>query len=159
MISVRKNWILPSIIVCLSLLGYSAISSYSLLCMTLNVLGRHRLLDGVHLSNPQASCGSQPRLVRILSHLSMGVLINFPCRPTVYVWLVGSVYGSLCQTTRNTHFFNRGADVIITASMIFYLDLRLRMNNVAKGSHPARRCMICTRGFQIVLTLIEQALP
>ncbi|KAJ6556444.1 hypothetical protein B0H19DRAFT_1152584 [Mycena capillaripes] len=38
--------------------------------------------------------------------------------PTVYVWLVGSV----------------GADVIITASMIYYLDLRLRMSYASKSS-------------------------
>ncbi|KAF7354245.1 Sda1 family protein [Mycena venus] len=87
LISVRKNWIVPGVIVCLSLLGYSIV------CWMVSILATHKQVADLSLVSP-----------------------------TVYVWLVGSV----------------GADVIITASMIFYLDLRFRMSNAAKGSHPGR---------------------
>ncbi|KAJ6528537.1 hypothetical protein B0H19DRAFT_1194733 [Mycena capillaripes] len=83
LISVRKNWIVPGIIACLSLLGYSIV------CWMVSVLATHKQVADLSLVSP-----------------------------TVYVWLVGSV----------------GADFIITASMIFYLDLRLRMSYAAKAS-------------------------
>ncbi|KAJ6556446.1 hypothetical protein B0H19DRAFT_1152593 [Mycena capillaripes] len=83
LISVRKNWIVPCIITCLSLLGYSIV------CWMVSILATHKQVADLSLVSP-----------------------------TVYVWLVGSV----------------GADLIITASMIYYLDLRLRMSYAAKAS-------------------------
>ncbi|KAE9411455.1 hypothetical protein BT96DRAFT_13280 [Gymnopus androsaceus JB14] len=75
-ISMRKNWILPVVIGCLSIL------SWCLICWMIHIPGTHKSISDFALA-----------------------------RPAAYIWFGGSV----------------GADVLITSSMIYYLDLRFRM--------------------------------
>ncbi|KAF7338904.1 Sda1 family protein [Mycena sanguinolenta] len=81
LVSARKNWVLPIVIVCLSLLGWCIV------CWMVSIMVAHKLVSDLSLVSP-----------------------------TVYVWLGGSV----------------GADVLITASMIYYLDLRFRTKDTSK---------------------------
>ncbi|KAE9395365.1 hypothetical protein BT96DRAFT_922838 [Gymnopus androsaceus JB14] len=74
--TMKKNWILPGVIGCLSILGWCTI------CWQVNILATHKLISDLRLLLPVA-----------------------------WVWLGGSV----------------GADVLITSSMIYYLDLRFRI--------------------------------
>ncbi|KAE9397289.1 hypothetical protein BT96DRAFT_1020885 [Gymnopus androsaceus JB14] len=74
--SMRKNWILPVVVGCLSIL------SWCIGCWTLYILATHKLISDLAL-----------------------------LPPVVYIWLGGSV----------------GADILITSSMIYYLDLRFRV--------------------------------
>ncbi|KAJ6450389.1 hypothetical protein C8R45DRAFT_1127961 [Mycena sanguinolenta] len=82
LVSSRKNWILPALVVSLSLLGWCIV------CWMASILVTHKLVADLSLVSP-----------------------------TVYIWLGGSV----------------GADVLITASMIYYLDLRFRTKETSKG--------------------------
>ncbi|KAJ7325897.1 hypothetical protein DFH08DRAFT_1027937 [Mycena albidolilacea] len=81
LISTKKNWILPVIIVCLSLAGWCAI------CYVISVVAVHKLVSELSLVSP-----------------------------TIYIWLGGFA----------------GADVLITISMIYYLDLRFRMKEASR---------------------------
>ncbi|KAE9402228.1 hypothetical protein BT96DRAFT_563728 [Gymnopus androsaceus JB14] len=76
MMSLRKNWILPIVIGCFSILGWC------ILCWAVHILGTHK-------------------------HMSDFTLII----PVIYIWFGGSV----------------AADVLITGSMIYYLDLCFRI--------------------------------
>ncbi|KAE9392912.1 hypothetical protein BT96DRAFT_258509 [Gymnopus androsaceus JB14] len=74
--SIRKNRILPVVIVCLSTLGWCMV------CWIVYTSATHKLI------------------------LDLSLVL-----PAAWVWLVGSV----------------GADILITSSMIYYLDLRFRI--------------------------------
>ncbi|KAE9399539.1 hypothetical protein BT96DRAFT_687230 [Gymnopus androsaceus JB14] len=75
-----KNWVLPAVIGCLSIMGWCT------MCWVTHVLATHSLISDFTL-----------------------------LLPVIYIWLGGSV----------------GADVLITGSMIYYLDLRFRIKNQA----------------------------
>ncbi|KAE9402248.1 hypothetical protein BT96DRAFT_1017803 [Gymnopus androsaceus JB14] len=81
MISMKKNWIVPVVIACLSILGWCVV------CWMVHILATHKLIADLTLVSP-----------------------------VVYIWLGGSV----------------GADVLITGSMIYYLDLRFRTKLLKK---------------------------
>ncbi|KAE9392910.1 hypothetical protein BT96DRAFT_924408 [Gymnopus androsaceus JB14] len=87
--SLRKNWILSLVIVCLSTLGWC------IMCWEVHITATHKLISDLSLVLPVA-----------------------------WIWLGGSV----------------GADVLITSSMIYYLDLRFRIEfQQAQVSYRAPR--------------------
>ncbi|KAE9402244.1 hypothetical protein BT96DRAFT_991411 [Gymnopus androsaceus JB14] len=90
MMSMRKNWILPVVIGCLSILGWC------MLCWTTHIAATHKSISDIMLA-----------------------------RPAGHIWLGGSV----C------------ADVLITGSMIYYLDLRFRMKPLFPSSISANRSL------------------
>ncbi|KAE9388031.1 hypothetical protein BT96DRAFT_1025609 [Gymnopus androsaceus JB14] len=107
--SLRKNWILPTVVGCLSVMGWCT------MCWVVQVLSTHHLI------------------------MDFGLLL-----PVIYIWLGGSV----------------GADVIITGSMIYYLDLRFRgKRQTDHGYHaPQRFRRIIVRTVECnLLSLLAQA--
>ncbi|KAJ7859174.1 hypothetical protein B0H14DRAFT_2747359, partial [Mycena olivaceomarginata] len=109
LVSTRKNWILPVIIVCLSLAGWCAV------CYVISVVAVHKLVSELSLVSP-----------------------------TIYIWLGGSA----------------GADVLITISMIYYLDLRFRMkeaSRVGPGTNSRFREIIYRTVECNVLSTLAQA--
>ncbi|KAE9388650.1 hypothetical protein BT96DRAFT_1004001 [Gymnopus androsaceus JB14] len=113
MVSGKKNWIVPVVIACLSILGWCIV------CWIVRILATHKLIADLTL-----------------------------VIPVVYIWLGGSV----------------GADVIITGSLIYYLDLRFRTRLLKKqqiqpGFHsPGRFRQIIVRTVECnFLSLFAQA--
>ncbi|KAJ7593091.1 hypothetical protein C8J56DRAFT_1045521 [Mycena floridula] len=112
MVSMKKNWILPVVIVC------SSIMAWCVVCWMVHILATHKFVADLTL-----------------------VL------PVVYIWLGGSV----------------AADVMITAAMIYYLDLRFRMKLQKHlvpfvGSSHSRFRQIIFRTIECnVLSLFAQA--
>ncbi|KAE9391406.1 hypothetical protein BT96DRAFT_925313 [Gymnopus androsaceus JB14] len=108
--SLRKNWILPIVIGCLSILGWC------ILCWVVHTIATHSLLSQLDL-----------------------------LLPVLYIWLGGSA----------------AADVIITGSMIYYLDLRFRFERHKAGTvyqAPRRFRQIIVRTVEInLLSLLAQA--
>ncbi|KIY63539.1 hypothetical protein CYLTODRAFT_458024 [Cylindrobasidium torrendii FP15055 ss-10] len=109
MVSMKKNYIVPGIIIMLSTLGWCIV------CWMVHILATHELVADLQL-----------------------VL------PTVYVWLGGSV----------------GADVVITASMIYYLDLRFRTRAATQHAptHGRFRQIIFRTVECNVISLVAQAI-
>ncbi|KAJ6582885.1 hypothetical protein DFH09DRAFT_1144827 [Mycena vulgaris] len=105
MVSTRKNWIVPILIVCLSVLGWCIV------CWMVSIMATHKLVSELTLVSP-----------------------------TVYIWLGGSV----------------GADVLITGSMIYYLDLRFRMKKSAVTHNRFKEIIMRTIECN-VLSLVAQA--
>ncbi|KAE9392915.1 hypothetical protein BT96DRAFT_999956 [Gymnopus androsaceus JB14] len=111
MMSMRKNWILPGVIACLS------ISSWCLICWIVYTSATHKLISDLTLFQTE-----------------------------VYIWWGGSV----------------GADVLITSSMIYYLDLRFRLERHSmqldhRLSERFRRLIVRTVECNL-LTLLAQAI-
>jgi len=110
--SMKKNWILPVMIGCLS------ISSWCMICWIVHIIATHKLIADLILFQSE-----------------------------VYIWLGGSV----------------GADVLITGSMIYYLDLRFRIElqqNQAETGYraPQRFRRIIVRTVECnILSLVAQA--
>ncbi|KAE9395505.1 hypothetical protein BT96DRAFT_997624 [Gymnopus androsaceus JB14] len=106
--SMKRNWILPIAVGCLSILGWSAI------IWEVHVLATHHLLKD---------------FVLVL--------------PVTYIWLAGCV----------------GADVLITGSMIYYLDLRFRIEHPNDYHAPQRFRRIIVRTVECnLLSLLAQAI-
>ncbi|KAJ6523705.1 hypothetical protein DFH09DRAFT_1096580 [Mycena vulgaris] len=95
MVSTRKNWIVPILIVCLSVLGWCIV------CWMVSIMATHKLVSELTLVSLQSTSGWEAR-----------------CK-VLHITQIG------------THQVNSGADVLITGSMIYYLDLRFRMKKSA----------------------------
>ncbi|KAE9388012.1 hypothetical protein BT96DRAFT_981196 [Gymnopus androsaceus JB14] len=114
MMTMRKNWILPGVIGCLSTLGWCTI------CWEVHFIAMHTLISDLSLILPVA-----------------------------WIWLGSSV----------------GADVLITISMIYYLDLRYRIKqhkmqqNQASHHAPRRFRRLIVRTVECnLLSLFGQAI-
>ncbi|KAE9389669.1 hypothetical protein BT96DRAFT_392433 [Gymnopus androsaceus JB14] len=106
--SMRRNWILPIAVGCLSIVGWCSIA------WIVHVLATHHLIADFVLLLP----------------------VN-------YIWLGGSV----------------GVDVIITGSMIYYLDLRFRIEHQNGYHTPQRFRRIIVRTVECnLLSLCTQAI-
>ncbi|KAE9384289.1 hypothetical protein BT96DRAFT_1008231 [Gymnopus androsaceus JB14] len=106
--SLKRNWILPTVVGCLSILGWSVI------VWEVYVLTTHHLITDFSL-----------------------VL------PGTYIWLGGCV----------------GADVLITGSMIYYLDVRFRIEHPNDYHAPQRFRRIIVRTVECnLLSLLAQAI-